>query len=507
MSLKYNILATYISQIYITIIGIVIVPLYIRYMGAEAYGLVGFYAMMQAWFYLLDVGLRPTLARETARFRGGAMDALIYRRLVRILEGIFLAVALVGGMSLVLASDYITKDWLHVSKLPISEVRTSVQIMAAIIALRWMGEVYRGTISGSEKLVWLGRFNSFIATVRFIGVLLVLIFIGTTPTVFFRYQFIVAVLEFVGLLFYAYHLFPAIPSGERLPWSLAPLKPVLRFSLAIAFTSSVWVMVTQTDKLVLSKLLSLTEYGYFTLAVLVASGVMVISGPVSAAIMPRMAKLEAEGDHDGLIRVYRQATQLVAVLAGAASVTLAFCAEPLLLAWTGNKALAQQAAPILVLYAIGNGIMAMAGFPYYLQYAKGSLRLHLIGNALFVLLLIPSVIWAASHYGGVGAGYVWLGTNVIFFFAWLPLVHRKFAPGLNLKWYFQDVLIIGIVAVIAGYCLSAVLPHSDNRWWQFGEVIALGILVLLAGASASSFLWNRVTSRISRRLMKPVKLA
>ena len=49
-----------------------------------------------------------------------------------------------------------------------------------------------------------------------------------------------------------------------------------------------------------------------------------------------------------------------AVIAGAASITVAFCAEPLLWAWTGDNTLAHQAAPILILYAIGNGILAKA---------------------------------------------------------------------------------------------------------------------------------------------------
>ena len=113
MSLKKNILANYLNQIYITLVGIVILPLYIKYMGAEAYGLVGFFAMLQAWFNLLDMGLTPTMARETARYRGGATDALSYRRLVRALEGVFLAVAVVGGVTLFTASGYIAKDWLQ----------------------------------------------------------------------------------------------------------------------------------------------------------------------------------------------------------------------------------------------------------------------------------------------------------------------------------------------------------------------------------------------------------
>jgi O-antigen/teichoic acid export membrane protein len=506
MSLKRNILANYGAQIYVTLIGIVMVPLYIKYMGAEAYGLVGFFAMLQAWFSLLDMGLTPTIARETARFRGGATDALGYRRLVRALEGVFLVVALTGGVLIISASGYIANDWLHASQLPISEVRTAVQLMAVIIAMRWMCGLYRGTISGSERLVWLGGYNSLIATVRFVGVLLVFKFIGSTPPIFFSYQLGVALLELAGLLFHAYHLLPDIPPGERLPWSWAPLKPVLSFSLTIAFTSSVWVLVTQTDKLVLSKLLPLAEYGYFTLAVLVASGVMIISGPVSGAIMPRMAKLEAESNHAGLIRIYRQSTQLVAVITGTACVTVTFCAEPLLWAWTGDKALAHQAAPILKLYAIGNGILAISAFPYYLQYAKGNLRLHLIGNLGFVIFLIPSIIWAATHYGGLGAGYVWLMMNVIYFVAWVPLIHNRFEPGLNMTWLWRDVLAICTIVASLGYGLFVVMPLTANRWWQIIEILLMGVILILAGALVSSVAWARVKEWRNQRLMKQEEL-
>jgi len=492
MSLKKNILANYVSQIYVTLIGIVIVPLYIKYMGAEAYGLVGFFAMLQAWFMILDMGLTPMMARETARFRGGATDALSYRRLVRALEGIFIIVALVGGGAMFAASTYIAHDWLQASHLAIEEVQTAIRLIAIIIALRWMCGLYRGAISGSERLVWLSGYNISIATLRFVGVLAVLHFVGTTPTLFFGYQLGVAVLELIILLLKAYRLLPAIPKGKRIAWSWAPLKPVLKFSLSIAFTSSVWVFVTQTDKLVLSKILPLAEYGYFTLAVLVASGVMVISGPVSGAIMPRMAKLEADGNHDGLIRVYRQATQMVAIIAAASSITIAFCAEPLLWAWTGDKLLAHNAAPILGLYALGNGILAVSAFPYYLQYAKGNLRLHLIGNALFVILLIPAIIWAASQYGGIGAGYVWLAMNLVYFIAWVPLVHHRFEKRMHVKWLGLDVLAIYLSAISVAYGLFMIMPITNNRWWQFSYIGIMGLLVIFAGVFASSLFWTKV---------------
>ena len=489
MSLKKNILASYATHIYVTLVGILILPLYLKYMGAEAYGLVGFFTMLQAWFNLLDMGLTPTVARETARFHGGATDALSYRRLLRALQLIFFTAALLGGGAVFMFSGVIADRWLNVQTLPLAQVQLALQLMAVGVAMRWMSGLYRGCISGSERLVWLGGFNAFVATLRFVGVLPVLIWVGHTPTVFFTYQLLVAVVELAGLAAKSYRLFPAVPQGQLLGWSpaslFAPIKPVLKFSLSIAFTSSVWVLVTQTDKLVLSKLLPLAEYGYFTLAVLAASGVMMISGPISGALLPRMARLQAEGDEAGLIALYRNATQMVAVIAIPACLVLAFFAEQVLWVWTGDAHAAAQAAPVLCLYALGNGFLAMAAFPYYLQFAKGDLKLHLIGNAIFLLLLIPSLVWATWKYGATGAGYAWAGSNAFYFLTWVPLVHRRFVKGLHRQWLAQDLSFVLLPGLLTASGLHALLRFPQGRAEVLALMLLTGVAVLIISAVGS----------------------
>ena len=473
MSLRKNILANYASQLYVTAVGIVIVPLYIRYMGAEAYGLVGFFAMLQAWFNLLDMGLTPTMARESARYNGGASSPADYRRLARALEGVFLAVALFGGILLLASVDFLAARWLNATRLPVADIAVCLRLMAAIVALRWMCGLYRGIVTGAERLVWLSGFNSAVATGRFVLVLPVLMFVNGSPVVFFGFQLVVALFEIGGLAWMAYRLLPPIPVGQRIRWEWVPLRSVLKFSVAIAFTSSVWVMVTQTDKLILSKILPLGDYGYFTVAVLVASGIMILSGPVSSALLPRMARLQAEAQQDRLIAVYRQATQLVAVVAIPVALILMLFARQVLWAWTGDAVLVEKAAPVLRLYAFGYGFLALGAFPYYLQYAKGSLRLHLIGSALFVLLLIPSVIWTATFHGMTGAGWAWLIANSMYFFFWTPLVHRRYAPGLHGSWL-SDIGRPLMMPVVAGVLAARFIHWSDNRLMLAAQLSIMG---------------------------------
>ena len=501
MSFKKNIYTSYASQIYVTLVGILILPLYLKYMGAEAYGLVGFFTMLQAWFNLLDMGLTPTVARETARFRGGATDALSYRRLLRALQLIFFLVALLGGGAMFMLSDLIANGWLKVQTLPLAQVQLALRLMAVGVALRWMSGLYRGCISGSERLVWLGGFNAFVATLRFAGVLPVLIWVGHSPAVFFTYQLLVAMIELAVLAAKAYSLFPVVPQGPSLGWSAKwqfdPIKPVLKFSLTIAFTSSVWVLITQTDKLVLSKLLPLADYGYYTLAVLAASSVMMISGPISGALLPRMARLQAEGNEAGLISLYRNATQMVAVIAIPACLILAFFAEQVLWVWTGDAHAAAQAGPVLRLYALGNGFLTMAAFPYYLQFAKGDLKLHLIGNAIFLLLIVPSLMWATWQYGTTGAGYAWLVVNAVYFFAWVPLVHKRFVRGLHQIWLIQDLGGIVVLSSAMAVAVSAIVSWPADRFSVTKSLVVISAIFIISSAFASSWIRARLMNKFT----------
>lgn len=485
MDMRNNIIANYASQLYSAGIGILILPLYIKYMGAESYGLVGFFTMLQAWFALLDLGLTPTIARETARYHGGSMSALHYRQLFRALSTIFVAIAAIGGTALWLLAEPIAYKWLQVEALSMSEVVVAVQSMAVSVALRWLGGLYRGVITGSERLVWLSSFSAIIATLRFPAVFITMWQLGFTPTVFFWHQLAVAIIEVLGLYLMSNRLKPIVTNSEVIGWSIQPVKPVLKFALTIAFTSSVWVLVTQTDKLILSGILPLAEYGFFTLAVLVASGIMILSAPVSTVIMPRMARLHAEGKYDEMIQVYRNATQLVSVVAGSASLTIAFFAEPFLYAWTGDKAIASNTAPILTLYALGNGVLAVSAFPYYLQYALGNLRYHLIGNLVTVVTLIPTIIWAASEHGGVGAGSAWLSINGLYLILWVGYVHHKLQPGLHVGWLSKDILGIYTPVILLLFLAGGYVNYETRQEALFSVVVLSFSAISVATVSSS----------------------
>jgi O-antigen/teichoic acid export membrane protein len=495
MSIRRNILANYVGQLYATLIGILLVPQYVRYMGVEAYGLVGFYTMLQGWFMLLDMGLTPTLGRETARFNGGAIGALELRRLLRAFEGMFLVLGAVGALVLIVSAAPLAERWLTVQRLDVVEVQRAIMLMAMIVALRWICGLYRGAVTGFERIVWLSGFNVTIATLRFVLVIPFLIYVGSTPSHFFAFQLSIATLEAAVLIGKTYRLLPSVEFPGRIGWSWQPVRSVWRFALSAAFTSLIWVLVTQTDKLILSGLIPLTDYAYFTLAVLVASGITVLSSPITSVILPRLTKLNAQGDEAGLVLLYRGATQMVTVIAVPIVLVLAFFPSQVLTAWTGQPEVAASAAPVLTLYAVGNGILALAAFPYYLQVARGELTLHVVGNVLFVLLFVPLLLWAVSNFGMIGAGYAWIIANLLPFLVWLPIVHRRYLAGLHFAWLKKDIGAIVVLPAISAGLVLRLVDWPSTRGWLVAAllVVYLGLTALAAGSSST------VRGRLSSR--------
>ena len=207
-----------------------------------------------------------------------------------------------------------------------------------------------------------------------------------------------------------------------------------------------------------------------------------------------------------MVRLYRKATQIVAVLCIPASLLLAFFPREVLWAWTGDATAASQAAPVLALYALGNGVLALSAMPYLLQFASGKMRLHVIGGALVTMLLIPALIWGTARYGATGAAYAWLVSNLAYLMLWVPVIHRRFMPGQHMQWLASDICIIAAPPMLAATMLHAAVALPENRLMLGLSLAAIGLLLMALAAAASPYaretcghLWRRQVIGFARQ--------
>ena len=459
--LKLNLLANVAGTGGSALMQIAFVPLYIRYMGIEAYGLVGFFVALQGVLQVLDLGFSPTMNREMARYSVQPERASEARDLARTLESAYWAIGLVIGVAIWLLAPWIATHWIHPASLTSGVVRRAIVLMGALSLVQWPLTLYVGGLIGLQRQPLLNALQVGLAALGHCGAVLILWRLSPTITAFLTWQIVIGA---VRLALLALAFWRSVPHADRAArFDLGRLRGIWRFSAGMGGITITTLILTQADKVILSKLISLKLFGYYTLAGTVGGGVAVIAGPVFNLVFPQLSALVASGNLSSIKRFYHQSAQLMAVIILPVAALLACFSFDILQAWTGTPEVAQNAAPIVTLLAIGSALNSIMVLPYSLQLAYGWTGLGVRLNTLFIILLVPAIIVLATRYGPAGAAAVWALLNALYLVLGAPLTYRRLLSGEGRRWFLEDVALpaLGVLAVVGA--ARAVLPHGMPR--------------------------------------------
>ena len=302
--------------------GLAFVPMYIKYLGIEAYGLIGIFAVLNAWFSLLDLGMTPTLGREMARFTGGSQSVESIRDLLRSIELITFFITLVIVVAFGFSADWVATSWLRSITLPRHDISQSVAIMGLVGALRFVETIYRSSILGLQRQVLFNFVNSILATLRGLGALVILGWISSSIQVFFLWQGFLSIITVIIFAAITYSSLP--PIRRRARFSIEALREVCRFMVGMLGITFLALLLIHVDKVMLIKLLNLREYGYYALACAVAGVVYMLVTPITQAVYPRMCELRASVNDRLINQAFHLSAQLVTICAGSFSILLIF---------------------------------------------------------------------------------------------------------------------------------------------------------------------------------------
>ncbi|RYG84098.1 MAG: hypothetical protein EON59_13520 [Alphaproteobacteria bacterium] len=307
-SLGWNLAAGVASTAWTAVVTIATVPVYLHFLGVEAYGLIGFYIALQAMFAVLDLGLAQSINREVAR--ASQPDELIaVRNLLHTLAAGYWAIAvLIAGVMWIL-SPWLAASWLH-STIEPSRLATVVALMGLTIALRFPLGLYLGALVGARRLGLASAIEITMVTLAQIGVVGILAYVSSTIEAFFAWQAAVAALNVLVIRFAVWRVL-AVPGAAPTRFDLAGLRRIWRFSAGLAVTAILGAIFVQSDKVVLSKIAPLSDVGRYTLAWIAARSLYVLTAPTFNVIYPRLSALHAADATPQIEMLYRHGTRLL----------------------------------------------------------------------------------------------------------------------------------------------------------------------------------------------------
>lgn len=501
--MKRHLLATYLSQAWVAVMGVAFLPVYIRYLGIEAYGLIGAFAVLYSILVLLDLGITPTLTREMSRFTAGATSVTQIRDLLRTAEVVAFLIAALVTAAFWWASDWLAMSWFKTQKLDHQTVARAVTLMGIVAALRFVESIYRGCVIGLQHLVLFSTINAAFATLRGLGAVGVLAFISPSIEAFFLWQGVISFGSLAALMIASY---ASLPAGDRAARaSLEAVRGIVGFASGMVAITALSIGLTQVDKLLLTKLLPLSEFGRYSLAAIVAVSLEMLAMPALQAYNPRLAKLHAAADHAGFVRLYHQGAQLVSITAGSAAMVLIIFAHPFLALWTQDADLAEQTVPLLQVLTLGYLLNMLMWMPYLAQLAHGWTSLTIRVNAIALAVIAPALFVIVPRYGALGAAWVWTGLNATYVLVAVQFMYRRILTGERWRWYGRDIFL-----PIGSAALAALLVRSAIAIEKFGPVAQIFVLALagacaIAASVASASIYRSAALRELSRLRGRVR--
>lgn len=482
MKLGRNLAAGIASSMIIAIVGLAVVPLYIKYLGIEAFGLIGFFGTLQALFLLLDFGLAQTLNREVSKCSVTG-DWKRARNLLRTLALIYWAMALCIAAIVFSFSHPVATRWIQAEQLSASTVRSAVQLMGVAIACRWPIGLYQGALYGMQ----LNTVTSAVAVgMTFFtvgGAILLLAFVSPTVETFFAWQACAGLIYALTLRAFAWR---AVGSSAGSRFDVDELRRIWKFATSVAAISLSAIILTQLDKLILSKMLSLEDFAHYMLATTIAGSLYLLVAPLFNVIYARFSLLAAQDNEAELRLTYRVGIRLFSILLFPLAFLMAAFAEPLLRIWTGNSSLAADVAPMLSILAVGTALHGVTYFPYSLQLACGLPQLALRINLLLLLVHIPLTVGLASRHGAIGGAFAWLVVHSAYVVLGTWITHKRVLREVGARLLFGDVAKPLLISVFT----FGMMRYVEN-WMKSSIVLSLvlaavSVLIAVAGGLAIS---------------------
>lgn len=484
-----NTIANYAGNVLTALIAFIFIPVYIRYLGIGSYGIIGFFTSIQALLIFLDLGIGIALNREMSRFYHDKTRIEYLRNLSHSLQVIYWVMGALIGILLFLLSPLLAKHWFTGNEMPTQTLFMAFSILSLTLAIRWPYSLYSSGIRGMQYQVTLNLNDLGWGIAKNVGSWLVLKYYSPTLEAFLWYQCIVTFLQTISTSIILWHYMPRTAQPRGLSFDKKALRDIGRYAAGMGAASLISSIILQLDKVLVSKMVSPSQFGYYMVASNVATLVYNASLPMYMSIFPHFAKLAHEQQIERLKKDFHFYSKLLSTILLPFSAIVFFASEEILWLWTKDKVLAYSAAPILQIMIVGTTLNALITPVHTLLLSFNRVRFMLYSHITAFLVMVPLTLLLVYKYGVNGGAFAITILYAGYFIIQVLMIFRNLKlSNMAFQWYVRDVLqswipVALIVFVTTRYWIS--IPEQWNKWEVLFKLSIIGIVGYLVSILAN----------------------
>ena len=465
--MKKNIIANYIGRFWGIFSNILFIPLYIHFLGIEGYSIISFSLVLAGLMIILDAGMTTTLSKE---FASKSNSLSTKQKLFTSLETIYLLIACFIIILFFVFSNLIANNWLNIEHITPAKVSNYINILGIGIAFQLLSQFYWGGLIGLEQQVKANIYQIGLGVVRNGMVILPLIYWPNLYVFFIWQTSIMIIYTIIIRRSLVKSIFTHFAINDFLKFDRAVIKRVWGFAGGVLLISLVAALNSQMDRVAISKFLPLVSLGYYTLAVSLAQGLLIIISPLGTAIFPRLTALYSENRQNEATELFQNVFLISNILIFAFASNMIFNAESLLWIWTGNTKLAIESAPFIPYLAVGLAVGSLQTIPYYISLANGVTKYNNYLGLISLIITFPGYWLMTKTYGAIGAAIVMCSVRIMLTPIYLYIINKKFIHLSPLKEFIKKVMLPATLTILISFLFSNIDYFDNSRWLKLAWI-------------------------------------
>jgi O-antigen/teichoic acid export membrane protein len=442
--LARNTVVNLIGQVVPLFIALFTIPLIVKGLGTDRFGVLMLAWMVVGYFSLFDMGIgRATtkfVADYIARGESGALPQLVWTSLVMLL-----CFGLAGGLLLAALNPFLVSNVLKIPSLLRDETVRSFYVLAAAIPLVLGTAGTRGVLEAQQRFSLVNAIKIPVSIASYAAPLLVLPFSNSL----YHITAVLLLSRLVEFMAYLHYCFQFIPGMNRPQWpKLVYLKKLLGFGGWLTVSNIVGPLMTYMDRFIIGGMLSMSAVAYYATPYDFVARLAVIPGSLLSVMFPALSASFLV-DPNRFVMLYDKTVKYILLALTPVVLILTVLAKSFLSVWLGQE-FAGQSTLVLQILSIGFLANSLAQVPYSAVQAMGrpdiTAKIHLIELPLYL-----GMIWfLVLKMGIAGAALAWL-IRIVFDTVVLYLFAHRMMPGEEVR---RGILIKSIMVIIITLLLS-----------------------------------------------------
>jgi O-antigen/teichoic acid export membrane protein len=471
---RKNIIANLIGKFFGILSNFLFIPLYIHFLGFEKYSIISFSLVIAGIMVILDAGLTATLSREFARMDIPREEK---QRIFKTLESVYLIVIFICISTVFLLSSVIAEQWLNLKEYNLDQASFFFKIISFDIGFQLLFRFYMGGLLGLENQVKANVYQVGWGMVRNGFVVIAIMFLPTLET-FFLWQTLSTV---IFAILIKLSLEKTLNGRYSLALSITIEKIVFKrvwgFAGGMLLIALVAALNTQMDKIAISKLLSLESLGYYTLAISLSQGILVLVNPIATAILPRFTAQYSANKQKEASSLFKKVSIYVAILIFSIMANLTFFGEKIVWIWTGDMKLAEHISEFIPIVAMAYAMLSLQVIPYYIAIANGYTKLNNLLGIISLIVTLPGYWLVTKYYGAIGAAAVFCGVQIFSTIVYLYFIDKKFIKSKTISSvYIKQIILPLVITLSIAFVFS--LVHGFDEYGRIVGLVWIGISTL-----------------------------